>query len=257
MNPYSDLLNTAQRDLEASRVLHHAENYPAAVFYFQQAVEKACKFWGLSLEIITTEDIRPTIGHKPEKIFIKLFHKVIGKYDIVAISDYDKIEAILRGMPSKEDQVIHICGSISKVFHEPMYSPKEGQSDIDAITQNLRRHREAVRLHQLAERIESHEVEITPEIKQFAHALLMMNMGLMLFSFLVQNTEQNARYPDAEKSTTPESIYNKETLLIQLLPELLDYLQCLLDGLKHYFIDDYENIKIIAETQRGCLSYNC
>lgn len=90
MNPYSDLLNTAQRDLEASRVLHHTENYPAAVFYYQQAVEKACKFWGLSTGLITWEGIR-RIGHNPDKVFRILFIKHISITEKDAESEYDKM----------------------------------------------------------------------------------------------------------------------------------------------------------------------
>ena len=229
VNPYSDLLNTAQRDLEASRVLHHTENYPAAVFYYQQAVEKACKFWGLSTGLITWEGIR-RIGHNPDKVFRILFIKHISITEKDAESEYDKMFNDFCKDFSLEERVKKVLGEIYNITDRPVIPILPKQSPYDAVAAYFAKDPKAAMLHP----------SIVADLEKFKHHPLRdkvaadflidteneckMPACLMVLSLLVFATEQNARYPDIAKGIKPEDLYNEDTLFVQQIPFLCDLL---------------------------------
>lgn len=82
----NDLLLIARTDLRATAVLHQAQCYPQAYFSFQQAVEKTAKAFGLTLNIISVEDLLH-VGHD----HFKIYRKVIKQSE-------EKIESHLKSM---------------------------------------------------------------------------------------------------------------------------------------------------------------
>lgn len=73
------LLKTAEGDLQAANHLFEKKLYPQAVFFLQQAVEKAFKSLGIHDRAVTEEDLKK-FKHDPTKIFIKFleFWKRLG-----------------------------------------------------------------------------------------------------------------------------------------------------------------------------------
>lgn len=67
----NDLLSIAKSDLRASKVLYQAKCFSQAYFSFQQAVEKTTKAFGLTLNIITIEELFH-VGHDQFKIYRKV-----------------------------------------------------------------------------------------------------------------------------------------------------------------------------------------
>jgi len=88
---YSDnLLHVAEADLRASGILYEAQCFPQAYFSFQQAVEKMIKALGLTLDILTVEELIG-IGHDQFKIyrkFIKQFETKIESH-LKVMEHYD------------------------------------------------------------------------------------------------------------------------------------------------------------------------
>jgi HEPN domain-containing protein len=80
----NDLLRIGETDLRAAVVLHKAQCYPQAYFSFQQAVEKTAKAFGLTLNIITVDELLH-VGHD----HFKIYRKVIKQSE-------EKIEAHLK-----------------------------------------------------------------------------------------------------------------------------------------------------------------
>lgn len=246
MNPYSDLLNTAQRDLEASRVLHHAENYPAAVFYFQQAVEKACKFWGgVSTGLITWEEIR-NIGHNPDKVFRILFIKHISITEKHAESEYNKMFNDYCKDFSLEERVKKALGEIHNITGKSVIPILPKQSPYEAVAAYFEKYPKAAMLHpSIVADLEKfkhhpHRNKVAVDFLIDTENECKMPACLMVLSLLVFATEQNARYPDITKGIKPEDLYNEDTLFVQQIPFLCDLLNHNLKILHIYHIERYK-----------------
>lgn len=242
-NPYSDLFNEAQNDNNTAATLFNAKNYPAAVFYYQQAVEKACKFWGLSQQLITWVEIR-SIGHKPDKIFRILFKKIDGTNKTF---EFDKTFDNLYKLPNMDDRVRQILGNIYQIISNPVIPIAKGQSPYEAVATFFSNDPKVAELHpgiaQDIERYRNHGLRdlIAKDFLDDTENICKMPVCLMMLSFLVYDTEQNARYPDIQKNVKPKDLYNENTLFVQQLPEFLfDFLNHNLSILHHYYIKTYK-----------------
>ncbi len=80
------LLEIAKKDLEASKLLFSNGLYPHAVFYLQQAIEKAVKSFGIWYKIINEDEAKKYIGHKAWKLYYKIFDEVLKMIPI--LEDY-------------------------------------------------------------------------------------------------------------------------------------------------------------------------
>lgn len=72
MTMADELLEIAEKDLEASDLLWKKGLYPQSVFYFQQSVEKLNKAFGLKSNKVTVDMLQNEIGHKPLNIHVSI-----------------------------------------------------------------------------------------------------------------------------------------------------------------------------------------
>ncbi|RPI19473.1 MAG: HEPN domain-containing protein [Ignavibacteriae bacterium] len=116
MDGYSEqLFKIAQHDLIASVVLYDNRLYLQSIYMFQQAVEKAVKYFALFFEIFKPQELFDKIRHKPLKLFIyaideqiRHFKKfielekdqVIGGAEL--FSDFDMKEYLSKLVKNKE-----------------------------------------------------------------------------------------------------------------------------------------------------------
>lgn len=84
-------LEVSLSDLRSSVVLFSSKNYPQAVFYMQQSVEKFGKYLALSYGVHNEKDLK-RIGHNTIKIykdvllhFLDLINRLSDKYDFEAL----------------------------------------------------------------------------------------------------------------------------------------------------------------------------
>lgn len=76
-----ELLEIAERDLEASRLLHKNKLYPQAVFYFAQSVEKANKSLATLINDHSEKYLSKKIGHESILIHQKNNRKAQEKFN--------------------------------------------------------------------------------------------------------------------------------------------------------------------------------
>lgn len=78
MNTKQVLLDIARQDLKAARGSLEKKLYPQAIFYLEQAVEKATKSMGLHHKIITEDDLQD-IGHESIEVYIRVLENLKTK----------------------------------------------------------------------------------------------------------------------------------------------------------------------------------
>jgi len=78
MNTKQVLLDIAKQDLEAAKSLYEKKLYPQAVFYLEQAVEKATKSMGLYQNVISEDELKD-IGHESIEIYVKVVEGLKNK----------------------------------------------------------------------------------------------------------------------------------------------------------------------------------
>ncbi|MCX9025681.1 MAG: HEPN domain-containing protein [Candidatus Methanoperedens sp.] len=76
-----ELLDIAELDLQAAKVLHENELYPQSIFYFQQSVEKANKAFALMTKLVTEDQLLRDIRHEPIRIYEKVIIKQKNKFE--------------------------------------------------------------------------------------------------------------------------------------------------------------------------------
>lgn len=249
MNPYSDLLYSAERDLKAVVELFNSGIYPDAVFHFQQAVEKGCKFWGLSMGLITWEEIR-NIGHNPEKVFRILF-KRINKIEDNAESEYDKMLNDICKKSNLDERVKKVLGEIFYICNNDIIPILSGQSPYEAVAAYFDNYPKAAILHPgITEKLEElknhpHRDKVAMNFWIDTEDVCKMPACLMELSLLVFATEQNARYPDIVKGIKPEDLYNEDTLFVQQIPFLCNLLNHNFKILQCYYIERYREPRLI------------
>lgn len=244
MNPYCDLHKAAKDDVAAALQLYEAKLYPLAVFHFQQAIEKACKFWGLSKGLITWEEIK-NIGHNPDKVFRILF-KQISKIEGNIESEYDKMFNDFCKRSDLDERAKKVLSELLHIIENPAIPFVEGRSPYEAVATYFEKDPNAAILHPgLPEKLEElknhpHRDEVAMNFLYDTENECKMPACLMLLSILAFNTEQNARYPDSAKKIKPEDLYNENTLFVLQIPFLCDMLNRNLEILDYYHIERYK-----------------
>ena len=82
---YETMLKISESNLRASEILYMYNQYSESIFLFQQSVEKANKFFGCALNIISEDEMK-SIGHDPTRIVDKSTNRILDNYQIINIS---------------------------------------------------------------------------------------------------------------------------------------------------------------------------
>ena len=72
---YHSWIEISEEDLQASKLLFNNQLYPQSIFYFQQAVEKLIKYFGLKNDIIQEKETLK-VSHISSKIFKKAIKQI-------------------------------------------------------------------------------------------------------------------------------------------------------------------------------------
>lgn len=89
---YREWLNIAISDIESSRVLYKNELFPQSIYFFQQSVEKSCKYIGLTFNIIKENELFRNVGHEPERIFEEVYSSEIMKAIMLNTCAYEQMK---------------------------------------------------------------------------------------------------------------------------------------------------------------------
>lgn len=237
-NPYLPLLTEAERDIRAAKVLLNEQLYPRAAFSFQQAVEKASKFWGVSQNWITIDEIKK-IGHKSDKIFRYIFTR--GGAEPEATKEYDKFFGIVKQLPNMDERVDFIWRELEAQRRTTFIPVRDNESYFDAFVRFYNENPDAKTVkgtlygYYLKWKDMPNREEMMKDFIIGSNTFFKAPQYLMLLSFLVIDTEQNTRYPDITANTTTDKLYNESTMYIQRMPLLLPFFQLFCKRLRKYF----------------------
>lgn len=237
-NPHLPLLTAAEENIRAAKVLLKEQLYPSAAFNFQQAVEKASKFWGVSQKWIATDEIKK-IGHKPDKIFRYMF--IRGEIEPEAIKEYDKFFGIVKQLTNMDKRVDIIWRELEALENMSFIPVRNNESYFNAFIRFYDENPKAKTVkgtlygYYLKWKDMPNREEMMKDFIIASNTYFNAPQYLMLLSFLVIDTEQNTRYPDITANTTTDKLYNENTRYIQRMPLLLDFFQSFCERLRKYF----------------------
>lgn len=87
MNTGLVLLEIAKKDLEAAKCLFEKGLYPQAIFYLEQAVEKATKSLAIYNKMKTEKELKENVRHETQKIYLDILKqskvKVERTYELI------------------------------------------------------------------------------------------------------------------------------------------------------------------------------
>jgi hypothetical protein len=229
---YDSFLRISLEDIEASRILLKNNFCPQAIFYFQQSVEKATKYIGLSSKIIEEKDLQSDISHKFLKIFKKAVKVFNEKYTPNSKSDFEKefqfIQDFIRQnslditIPQIIEQIENYKSEIPDTFFDytKIATPEDLVCTLNKIDPN-NTDIEVIKMHsndKLFRRIiEERSKKFLIVFPGYIQSILI----LFVLGCVINDHFSYVRYPDS-KMKNPSSIYNKENLLIISLPFFLD-----------------------------------
>lgn len=233
-NPYLDWLAQAKIDFKSAKTLYEQEEYCNAAFLFQQSVEKACKFFGLSRRLITMEKIRK-IGHKPHEVFREIFTQEEVK-PFLGPSAFDDLFRFMVDRPNMDERVNAVGLALYDISSKPVIPRKSNQSAKDALIDYYSGGTaKYFPNHELAKLLGENRGNLPDD---FYEALLIDTDNicktpacLMHLSFLVFGTEQDSRYPG---ETSPSKLYNSKTMYMQEFESFCELFEYCLECLEKY-----------------------
>lgn len=234
---HTSFLNQADSDINSAKILLGAEKYSQAIYFFQQSVEKSCKYLGLTIKAFNYKQLRK-ISHEPEKVFDTIFHNEI----MTLVSNdnyYDKLKDLLFKQELNERAYAAYC------HIEEAFNIKDSEHEVDIYSEQVITFYENNLFNKLLPTDLIHNIKIRqgiPKIEELCKNLLSSIKNLekcilcqMLMSFLVGGVEANSRYPDYDQDTTPDKIYSEESEIIQNLSYFIEKQIFCIQVLRDYF----------------------
>jgi hypothetical protein len=250
MNESLTLLEIAFEDLDASRTLLKNYHYPQALFYFQQAVEKATKSLGLHAGVFSKEQLHRKIGHETLKVFKEVIRQTtppaIPGYSYDDSFDIDKTYQSIMSFAKNHEIELLLPVYIN---HIEEYK-KAGQSSVVEIP-------EIKTKGQFLELVKALNIELKdlPEIEKlpeehdfFKEQFRKINekilatpkyveklLILYVLGLIVVELVSDVRYPNSEEFERPSNVYDHNHVLVKNLDYFQEELyQCIKAILKSF-----------------------
>ena len=226
---YDRLLETARKDLEASRILHKKKLYPQAVFYFQQSVEKSVKSFGLIEKMIDEKNLTNKIGHKPLKIFTRLIKKHDKRPKMKKI--VKELEALQKDDKAYADisqkELKSLITSLENILRDiETFKPESELSEeqLKTIRTGFIKGLDGIKTKhpEEYEQFFGPKLEIESMMRALFKSFLMrnhVNMSSAFLAYIAGPHSVLSRYP--KKNFSPEEFYNRENPLVKSLPKLI------------------------------------
>ncbi|WP_135605375.1 HEPN domain-containing protein [Methanococcoides sp. NM1] len=155
MDLAEELLEIAERDLEASRMLYENKLYPQAVFYFAQSVEKANKSLATLINDHSEKYLSKKIGHESIIIHQKNSRKAQQKFN--KILERSEKHSLYKELPFFQEEEIKDIVRQSDNNIQTIDAIKEQRDDLVFI--------KATDINQWLKEIEGSKYQINEEMK--------------------------------------------------------------------------------------------
>ena len=152
-----ELLEIAERDLEASIILYKNKLYPQAVFYFAQSVEKANKSLATLINNHSEKYLSDKIGHEAIIIHQKNSRKTQEKFN--KILKQSEKHPLYKDLPFFHKEEIKNIARQSDINIQTIDAIKEQSDDLVFI--------KATVINQWLKKLKAEKNEITEEMKTF------------------------------------------------------------------------------------------
>ncbi|MBU4076584.1 MAG: HEPN domain-containing protein [Euryarchaeota archaeon] len=128
-----ELLNIAEQDLKAAKVLHENELYPQSIFYFQQSVEKANKSFALITYQVEEKDLLKEVGHETINIYQKSLQHQRKRYEQLK-EKFNKIPELKKSKFFKDFDANRNLRQLDIILSE-IYTIKKDKKELIYISQ--------------------------------------------------------------------------------------------------------------------------
>jgi hypothetical protein len=230
-------LNEAENDIISAKVLLEAKQYPQAIYFFQQSIEKSCKYFGLTIKSINYDELNK-ISHEPQKIFYKIFNSgIFSSVDGNSIYNTFKEQFFKQDINERAKAAYYCIETESK--------KEDTENGVDFYSDQLLAFYESNPFNELLPPNFIFKVKSqrgTPLFEnQCKESLQTINdsgkclVYQIIMSFLVNGVEANSRYPDYKQKTTPSGIYSNESVIVKNLSYFIEKQNFCIPFLRRYF----------------------
>jgi tetratricopeptide (TPR) repeat protein len=262
------LLNISEKDLVAARCLFKEKLYPQAIFYLQQAVEKATKAMGLHHKIITENEL-VGIGHNVVKVYTRMLEdlkpKVIRTQD--RIRQFPKLEhtTLFRKFeeidPEKFEEILTNFESFLRysnqqltdegleyAFLELTKLEEELNSQKITIEEDINKFKslayevvkaigeeDPIAYEIIEKKFDSLTPQLTKKLIEYAISVALCHNCLLFLSIRICPLASPARYPYPEHGHDPLQVYIEQHPLIKRFEQLAQIVEKALNSLREVF----------------------
>lgn len=289
MNTNQVFLDIAKQDLESARNLFEKRLYSQAIFYLEQAVEKATKSLGLYQNIISEDELED-IGHESIEIYvmvikglkskvirfserIKQFPKLkhvtlIKEYENLDLEKFTKIvdgfEAGLKEQIRQlsDEELDKLLSELAKIEREIEALRTIEKDELENLKQLYQGVADAI-LEKHLEFREKVEKELskfgllTPEaIEKLITSLtiprVICNYFLMFLSAILSPHVTSSRYPYPKRGHNPLVVYSPEHPLIKRFDQITRTTESVLDKMTVLYSQELpEELSFLVEESGG------
>jgi len=265
---YKVFLEIASDDLDASKLLYNKKKFPQAVFFFEQSVEKTCKYLLINQSILTVDQLNKKVRHNSIIVF-KLYSefiiesisslfdltkgqnhsvntKIITPSEIVRDlkSGISNFEDISKGRyvelnQSAMDRHLHLLRQFSGNFDfTSKYSGffnSDPQTLFDFFSNFIKLDENEKMI--LQENLKNEKIK-DELLKSIRNALAStkknarIEQTLMVLAQIFSSHSERTRYPDNELNENPKALYCDSNILVKNLRSIYPYQENVLSYLK-------------------------
>lgn len=232
----------AESDLRASDCLFREGHYPQAVFYLQQSVEKATKFYYVVTKVISGENIATEIkqiGHFPLKVFKKLAENEKKKIGNV-IDTLEKVPG------SKETSLMKAFDDLKKDYEKGFEDILKLLDEADRMAREIKSQegynfppKEVLeigidRLKKIELQIESRLKEIELQIESLFKQMQQRKVPMILIKTLIEAILDCLLCNNPKWREKVKQQFNKAWRSSSLTNEMLEEIKKVFESARHY-----------------------
>lgn len=238
----SNYIKIAEQDYKAACELYDAELFPQALYSFQQAVEKLCKYVAIRSLLMSEIDIKHKIGHKMLYVFKLMFAKIKETTPFIVNTlnetDFNELEKTVH-VGTESQFVSRVWENIVCIGQSPWpIDMLKYDSEFDALVgyfENM-----GIDIYQGNPPGETEKKFIEVGLKnETSRHIININLGAKLLPLLLFMTIYMSRYKSdefrypSERIGNPTDYFNGQKEYVKKLPHLCKLYSGLLEFIIH------------------------